>query len=117
MKLFLKMICALVITAAVAPSVLAADKKGSCCSTEMTKIDADNSPSVGCTFLKAAKIALPYAAILAYFKYLHNDAKNAENKIIELCIGVWIYEHIKDHAKYVESLVGNLVGSTVQAAC
>ncbi|HEX2977972.1 MAG TPA: hypothetical protein VHO47_02550 [Candidatus Babeliales bacterium] len=117
MKLFLKMICALVITVAVAPSVSAADKKGSCCSTEMTKIDADSSLSVGCTFLKAFKIALPYAALFAYYKYLFSDAKTPENKLVDLCVGVWVYEHIKDQAKYVQGVVGDFVGNTAQPAC
>jgi|SRR6516162_6860342 hypothetical protein len=116
MKLFLKIMCAFVIGVATISSIEAGEK--SCCSTSMSKVDACNTRSAGCTFLKAAKIALPYLATIGFYKYIYTDEKNAQNKIIELLIGIWVYDHIKQHAKYIEDLVAGVVGDNAPApAC
>lgn len=64
----------------------------------------------------ALKVALPYVLVLTYFQRVEpevtrkvdgNGMQAGVKKLLEAFVGVWFLDKVKDHAKYLDAVLGN----------
>lgn len=62
------------------------------------------------------KVISPYVLALSYFSYVEPQVKaqlaeegvqNGVKKLLECFVGIWFLDKVKNHAKFIDALMGN----------
>ena len=118
MKLFLRVMCAVVISMATAPSLVAHEK--TC--TPMTRIDLQKAVN-GCYFTKAVKRITPYVGLYFFYKHVMTSEKlegalgRTEIEILKAISGILFVDYIKEDIKWAKNTVLSVFEESAPAAC